>query len=53
VSGLATAGVRLLFSCDGVFSAETRPLRVATSVAAVVFSKVPPSLAFQSSALVV
>lgn len=39
---------RLVFVCDGVFSTDTIPLQVRTSVASVVFSKPPTSLPFQS-----
>jgi hypothetical protein len=43
--------VRLLFSCDGVFSEDTHAINVTTSVASVVFSKPPSTLPYQSGAL--
>ena len=49
VAGFGGNSTRLIFVCDGVFSRETDPLVVKTSVASVVFSKPPTSLPFLSS----
>jgi hypothetical protein len=49
VAGFGGNSTRLLFVSDGVFSEETPPLVVQTTVAAVLFSKPPTKVSFRSS----